>query len=63
MYGPGQDPDSPYAAVIPRFIKSYLDGVPPVIFGDGEQTRDFTYVGDAVQANIIAATAAVPVPQ
>ena len=55
VYGPGQDPDSQYAAVIPRFIRNFLDGVAPVIFSDGEQTRDFTYVDDAVQANIKAA--------
>lgn len=55
VYGPGQDPDSKYAAVIPKFIRGALDSNPPVIFGDGEQTRDFTYVGDAVRATILTA--------
>ena len=55
VYGPRQDPGSPYAAVIPLFINSALAGKPPVIFGDGEQTRDFTYVKDVVTANILAA--------
>lgn len=55
VYGPRQDPDSQYAAVIPRFIKECGDGNPPVIFGDGEQTRDFTFVKDVVEANILAA--------
>jgi len=55
VYGPRQDPDSEYAAVIPKFIRRALDGKPPIIFGDGEQTRDFTYVKDAVQATILAA--------
>lgn len=55
IYGPGQDPDSPYAAVIPRFIMEVRRGKPPVIFGDGEQTRDFVFVKDAVRANILAA--------
>jgi len=54
VYGPRQDPDSEYAAVIPKFIRRALDGNPPIIFGDGEQTRDFTYVKDAVQATILA---------
>ena len=55
MYGPKQDPNSQYAAVIPRFINRVLQGKPPIIFGDGEQTRDFTLVKDAVEANILAA--------
>ena len=55
VYGPRQDPDSQYAAVIPRFIKEAVEGKPPTIFGDGEQTRDFTFVKDAVAANILAA--------
>jgi UDP-glucose 4-epimerase len=55
VYGPGQDPDSQYAAVIPRFIKEISGGKSPVIFDDGEQTRDFTFVKDAVAANILAA--------
>lgn len=55
VYGPRQDPDSEYAAVIPKFIRRALSGKPPIIFGDGEQTRDFTYVKDAVKATILAA--------
>ncbi len=55
VYGPRQDPASQYAAVIPRFIKWALAGNSPVIFGDGEQTRDFTYVKDTVEATILAA--------
>ncbi len=55
VYGPRQDPNSQYAAVIPRFISRVSQGEPPVIYGDGEQTRDFTFVGDAVEANILAA--------
>jgi len=55
IYGPRQDPNSQYAAVIPRFIKRALKGNPPIIFGDGEQTRDFTFVKDAVEASILAA--------
>jgi len=55
VYGPRQDPNSQYAAVIPRFISRALEGNPPIIFGDGEQTRDFTFVRDAVEANILAA--------
>lgn len=52
VYGPRQDPDSQYAAVVPRFIKRCYEGNPPIVFGDGEQTRDFTFVRDAVMANI-----------
>jgi nucleoside-diphosphate-sugar epimerase len=55
VFGPRQDPNSAYAPVIPRFIKALADGEPPVIFGDGEQTRDFVYVDDVVQANLLAA--------
>jgi len=57
VYGPRQNPDSEYAAVIPRFVRACLQGQPPRIYGDGEQTRDFTFVADAVQANWLAATA------
>ncbi len=55
VFGPRQDPDSQYSAVIPKFIKSYLAGKPPVIYGDGEQSRDFTYIDNVVQANLLAA--------
>ncbi|MFC2014555.1 SDR family oxidoreductase [Chloroflexota bacterium] len=55
VFGPGQNPDSQYAAVIPRFIKNCIKGDSPVIFGDGEQTRDFTFVKDVVTANLLAA--------
>jgi len=55
VYGPRQDPSSEYAAVIPRFISRVHEGCPPIIFGDGEQTRDFTFIKDAVDANVLAA--------
>jgi UDP-glucose 4-epimerase len=54
VFGPRQDPKSEYAAVIPRFITKILGHESPTIFGDGRQTRDFTYVKDVVQANIRA---------
>ena len=60
IYGPRQNPDGPYAAVIPRFFKSCLSGEPPTIYGDGEQSRDFTFVEDAVRANLLAAEAIAP---
>ena len=52
IFGPRQDPDGPYAAVIPLFVKGILNGTPVYINGDGEQTRDFTFVENAVQVNI-----------
>ena len=52
VYGPKQDPSSDYAAVIPRFITRVLEQKPPIIYGDGAQTRDFTYVEDVAHANI-----------
>ncbi len=52
IFGPRQDPDGPYAAVIPLFVSAILRGTPAYINGDGEQTRDFTFVDNAVQANI-----------
>lgn len=55
VYGPRQDPNSQYSAVIPRFIKRLLEDKPPIIFGYGNQSRDFTFVEDAVKANIKAA--------
>ena len=58
VYGPGQSPDSPYAAAIPNFSKRILQGLPPIVYGDGKQTRDFVYVKDVVQANLLASTAA-----
>jgi len=57
VFGPRQDPLSQYAAVIPIFISKILNGDPPVIYGDGEQTRDFVYVSNVVAANILAAGA------
>jgi len=54
VYGPKQNPASEYAAVIPRFINRVLNNQPPIIFGDGNQTRDFTFVKDVVKANILA---------
>ncbi len=54
VYGPRQDPRSEYAAVIPRFVTRVLRGEPLIIYGDGEQTRDFTFVKDVVRANILA---------
>jgi UDP-N-acetylglucosamine/UDP-N-acetylgalactosamine 4-epimerase len=54
IFGPRQDPESQYAAVIPRFVSALLRGKSPVIFGTGEQSRDFTYVKDVVEANLMA---------
>ncbi|TWT63234.1 SDR family oxidoreductase [Rubinisphaera italica] len=56
VFGPRQDPNSPYSAVIPLFVTALLDGRTPKIFGDGSQSRDFVYVGNVVQANLLAAT-------
>jgi UDP-glucose 4-epimerase len=58
VFGPRQDPLSAYAAVVPRFIAAYKAGEPPVIFGDGEQSRDFTYIDNVVDANLAALTSA-----
>ena len=55
VFGPRQDENSPYAAVIPKFISAILKGESPVIYGDGEQSRDFIYVKEIVNANIAAA--------
>jgi nucleoside-diphosphate-sugar epimerase len=55
VFGPGQDPDGEYAAVVPKFIELMMNGERPVIYGDGEQSRDFTYIDNVVQANIKAA--------
>jgi UDP-glucose 4-epimerase len=57
VFGPRQDPSSPYSGVLAKFIRQMLAGESPTIFGDGEQTRDFTYVDNAVQANLAAAVA------
>lgn len=54
IFGPRQDPNSPYSGVIARFIRDMHEGVRPKIFGDGTQTRDFTYVENAVSANMLA---------
>jgi nucleoside-diphosphate-sugar epimerase len=56
IFGPRQDPKSEYAAVVPRFITAVIRGERPVVFGDGEQTRDFCFVDNAVKANLLAAT-------
>ena len=55
VYGPRQDPKSEYAAVIPKFVTRILNNKSPVIYGDGKQTRDFTFVKDVAKANILAA--------
>jgi len=60
VFGPRQSPEGAYAAVIPIFLKFLLEGKSPVIFGDGEQTRDFTYVKNSVDANILALFGDVP---
>jgi len=57
VFGPKQDPEGPYAAVIPAFISSFLHGRQPVIFGDGKQSRDFCYIENACRANLFAAKA------
>jgi nucleoside-diphosphate-sugar epimerase len=57
VYGPGQDPTSEYAAVVTRFTVACLTGGLPVIYGDGEQSRDFTFIDDVVEANLLAARA------
>ncbi len=54
VFGPRQDPSSMYAAVVPKFIAALLDGTRPTIYGDGKQTRDFTYVENVVRANLLA---------
>jgi nucleoside-diphosphate-sugar epimerase len=56
IFGPRQDPSGDYAPVIPKFISALAEGKAPVVYGDGEQSRDFTYIDNAVQANILAAT-------
>ncbi len=58
VFGPRQDPHSQYSAVIPLFIKAIMKREVPTVFGDGEQSRDFTYIANVVEANILAATTA-----
>lgn len=60
IFGPRQRPDSAYAAVVPRFTAALITGERPLIYGDGEQTRDFTYVANAVHANLLAGTVERP---
>jgi UDP-N-acetylglucosamine 4-epimerase len=57
VFGRRQDPDGPYAAVIPRFIKQLLRGEAPTIYGDGRQSRDFTYIENVIEANLKACLA------
>ena len=57
IFGPRQDPSSPYSGVLAKFCTAFLEDTQPVVFGDGEQTRDFTYVENAVQANLLACEA------
>jgi nucleoside-diphosphate-sugar epimerase len=57
VFGPRQDPASEYAAVIPRFLTALIEKRHPIVYGDGEQTRDFTYIANVVQANLLAASA------
>ncbi len=57
IFGPRQDPGSPYSGVLAKFCSAFLEETQPVIFGDGEHTRDFTYVENAVQANLLACEA------
>jgi len=60
VFGPRQDPQSYYSAVIPKFIKALLEGKSPTIFGDGEQSRDFCYIENVVRANLLACSAPKP---
>jgi UDP-glucose 4-epimerase len=57
VFGPHQDPASQYAAAIPAFVTAILKNEPPTIYGDGEQSRDFTYIDNVVEANLLAARA------
>lgn len=57
VFGPRQNPDSQYSAVIPKFLKLLLNNQPPTIYGDGTQSRDFTYVDNNIEANLLACTA------
>jgi len=57
VFGPRQDPSSPYSGVLAKFITQMLDGEAPTILGDGKQSRDFTYVDNVVEANLLACVA------
>jgi UDP-glucose 4-epimerase len=57
VFGPRQDPSSPYSGVLSKFCTAFLEKTEPVVFGDGEQTRDFTYIENVVQANLLACEA------
>ena len=57
VFGPRQDPSSPYSGVLAKFCTAFLEKTEPVVFGDGEQTRDFTYIDNVVQANLLACEA------
>jgi UDP-glucose 4-epimerase len=57
VFGPRQDPSSPYSGVLSKFCAAFLEGAEPVVFGDGEQTRDFTYIANVVQATLAASEA------
>ena len=57
IFGPRQDPSSPYSGVLAKFCTAFLEDTQPIVFGDGEQTRDFTFVENAVQANLLACEA------
>jgi UDP-glucose 4-epimerase len=61
VFGPGQDPLSQYAAVVPRFIAAFSQETAPLVYGDGLQTRDFTYVEDVVEAFVLASRSDVPI--
>jgi len=54
VFGPGQEPESQYSAVIPKFISYFLEGRSPIVYGDGEQSRDFTFVSNVVEATLLA---------
>ncbi len=57
VFGPRQDPGSPYSGVLSLFNAAFLDGTQPAVYGDGEQSRDFTYIGNVVEANLLACEA------
>lgn len=57
VFGPRQNPKSQYAAAIPAFVTAILEDKPPIVYGDGEQSRDFTYIDNVIEANLLAASA------